>query len=470
MSGDRARFVSGPIPRHIRETTLAAAIGLSAMFAVDLADMWFLSLLGETALAAAVGYAGAILFATTAIGIGLMIAASARASRAFGAGEDEQGRRAITHIAVFAVLLSLPIGVLATIFTPDMLALIGAEGEALHLATAYLTIILPSMPILALGMVLGGALRAAGAPRAAMGSTLVAGGINLVFDPILIFGLGWGIEGAAVASVLARCAALAWAAWAALMLRDLAARSNAAQFRAELRPIIGIAGPAMLTNLATPAAMAYVTAAIAAYGDGAVAGWSVIGRLQPVAFALVFALSGAIGPIIGQNAGAGRPDRVRQTLRDALIFVALCVTGVWLLLALAHPAIAAAFQASPDAAALIAFYCVWIAPAFLFHGALFAANAAFNNLGKPHWSTAANWGKATLGTIPFVMAGGALAGAPGALAGQAAGAVLFGVIGVVCAFRLIDRGAPPDDRPAGLRAPLSAFTSLRGWYGTGLKA
>ena len=471
MSGPQARFVTGPIPRHIVDTTLAAAIGLSAMFAVDLADMWFLSLLGQTALAAAVGYAGSILFFTTSIGIGLMIAASARASRAIGAGEIDRARRSVTHIAFFAFALSIPVSALATIFTPDLLRLIGAQGDALALATAYLRIILPSMPILVLAMVLGGALRAAGAPRAAMGSTLLAGLVNLVFDPILIFGLGWGIEGAAAASVLGRFAALGWAAYTALSIRDLAGRAQLSLFKDELRPIIGIAGPAMLTNVATPVSLAYVTATIATYGDAAVAGWSVIGRLQPVAFALVFALSGAIGPIIGQNAGAAAFDRVRATLRDSLLIVFGVVFSVWAILALARDPIAVAFGAEGDAAAVIGFFCLWIAPSFVFNGALFAANAAFNNLGKPHWSTLANWGKATIGTIPFVVIGGAIADAPGVLAGQALGYAVFGVIAIIAAFRLIAQEAGPAS-PLGApqpRAPWTPFTMIRGWYWTGLK-
>ena len=81
--------------------------------------------------------------------------------------------------------------------------------------------------------------------------------------------------------------------------------------------ILGIAIPATLTNVSTPIANAFVTAAMAQYGDIAVAGFSIIGRLTPVAFGVVFAVSGAVGPIIGQNYGAGRWFRVRQPLKTA---------------------------------------------------------------------------------------------------------------------------------------------------------
>ncbi len=140
----------------------------------------------------------------------------------------------------------------------------------------------------------------------------------------------------------------------------------------------------MLTNLATPIGNAFVLRTMSQFGDGAVAGAAIMGRVTPVAFCAVFALSGAIGPIIGQNAGAERYDRVRSTLRDAMLFNAGYVLLVWLLLWSASGLMVSVFSASPEAAELIRFYCAWLAPAFMFNGTLFAANASFNNLSHPH--------------------------------------------------------------------------------------
>ena len=88
---------------------------------------------------------------------------------------------------------------------------------------------------------------------------------------------------------------------------------------------------------------------------------------------------------------------------------------------------------------MIALYAQVLAPLFVFMGALFIANAAFNTLGQPVTSTALNWGRATLGTVPFVIAGGAMAGAGGVLAGHMVGGIAFGVLGVVLCYRMIDR-------------------------------
>jgi Na+-driven multidrug efflux pump len=202
--------------------------------------------------------------------------------------------------------------------------------------------------------------------------------------------------------------------------------------------MLRVAGPAILTNLATPVGAAYVTANMSRFGPEAVAGQATIDRVSPVAFGLVYALSGAIGPIIGQNLGAGRVDRIGEALRDALLFVVATVLIAWLILFLAQDGIVIAFSAKGMAAELIRLFCTWLAGGFLFTGALYVANAAFNNLGFPLLSTAFNWGRATLGTIPFVTWGAAY-GPRGVLFGLAAGSFVFGIAAVLTALRAVGR-------------------------------
>ncbi len=132
------------------------------------------------------------------------------------------------------------------------------------------------------------------------------------------------------------------------------------------------------------------------------AGQATIDRITPVAFAFIFALTGSVGPIMGQNMGAGLLGRVRETLRASLLLVLGCVLVMWALLALFQNQVVELFSATGTAAELIHVFCSFTVASFLWVGALFVANAAFNNLGFPLLSTLFNWGRATLGTIPFV--------------------------------------------------------------------
>jgi Na+-driven multidrug efflux pump len=128
-------------------------------------------------------------------------------------------------------------------------------------------------------------------------------------------------------------------------------------------------------------------------------------------------------------------------MRDVLTWSLLTMTAftatAWLLLAVLAHGIASMFHATDEVRTLIVFFCRWLSPLFVFMGALFVANASFNTLGRAHYSTLLNWGRATLGTVPFVLLGGKYFNAEGVLAGNMVGGVAFGIIAAFSAYRLI---------------------------------
>jgi Na+-driven multidrug efflux pump len=183
---------------------------------------------------------------------------------------------------------------------------------------------------------------------------------------------------------------------------------------------------------------AFITRMTAAYGEAAVAGMAIAGRLTPVAFGIIFAMTGAIGPIIGQNVGAGRMDRVRRAFRDALAFTGLVILAVSAVLFLLRAPIADLFRAEGLTRDLVYLFCGPLSLLWFFNGVIFVANAACNNLGRPFWSTLVNWGRHTVGTVPFALWLGGIWQAEGVLIGQAVGGILFGVLSVWLALRVID--------------------------------
>lgn len=433
------RFVTGPIRGHILEMTLLGAVGLMAIFVGDLANMLFLSLLRDIEIIAAVGYASSIVFLTTSIGIGLSIATTALVSPALGARKRPRARRLAASGLVLTLMVAAVTSAVVWLSIPAMVSALGANGRTAALASSYLEIIVPSIIPLAAGMTLAGVLRSVGDARRAMHVTLVGAAVNVALDPILIFGAGLGIEGAAIASSVARLAVLGVGLYGASRVHDLIGPVSLTTALADAPRFLAIAVPAVLTNIATPAANAYVTAAIAPFGDEAVAGWAMIGRIIPVAFGAIYALSGTVGPILGQNLGARDFARVREGITEALLITAAFTAAAWLLLALAVDPLIALFGAHGLAAELMRLFCRWLAPLFVFLGALFVANAAMNVLGSPHLATVFNWARATLGTVPFVMLGGHLAGAHGALAGNMLGAIPFGIAAAWTSYRIVAR-------------------------------
>jgi putative MATE family efflux protein len=432
------KFVTGSILRHILVMTGAGAVGLMAIFAGDLANILFLSRTGDDAVVAAIGYASSILFFSTSIGIGLSIATTALVAPAIGAGLRVRARRLSAHAHVLTFLVSAVLSIALWFAIEWILTKLGATGRAHALATTYLMILLPTLPMLALGMTSSSVLRSVGDARRAMHVTLVGAVVNTILDAILILYLGWGITGAAIASLIARIAVMGIGLYGVIGVHKLMGRPKLATLAADIPAFAAIAVPAVLTNVATPAGNAYVTAAIAAFGDGAVAGWAIIGRIIPVAFGAIYALSGTVGPILGQNYGARKPDRMREVFTLSLAVMAAFTAAAWIVMAVFADQLANAFNADGDARHLIVYFCRWLSPLFVFLGALFIANAAFNTLGRAKFSTLLNWGRATLGTVPFVIAGASQGGAPGVLAGNMLGGVLFGIAAVAVGYQLIN--------------------------------
>ena len=435
-----ARFCTGSILRHTVVMAGTGALGLTAVFAVDLLNLLYISLLHDRALTAAVAFTGVVTYLQMAISIGMSIGLGAVVSRRIGAGRHEEARRIASASLVVMMAMMLLSGLGTVLMLHPILRALGARGAVLQAAGVNISIVSPFLALIALNMGCSALLRSVGDARRSMTVTLWAAGLLACLDPLLIFVLHLGLLGAAIGTVLSRATGAGLGLLAVRRHRVLG-RPVWGSLLADARPVLGVAGPAILTNLATPVGGAFTTHFMAGFGLEAVAGQATIDRLVPVAFAFIFALTGSVGPIMAQNLGAGQIPRVRQTLRCALLLVQLCVLVMWAILAVAQDALIRLFSATGDAALLVHLFCSWAVAGFLFTGALYVANTAFNNLGAPLLSTLFNWGRATLGTIPFVLVGMRY-GPRGVLIGYYLGGVLFGIAAVVAAFLLTRRLQP----------------------------
>lgn len=434
-----AKYLQGSTLRHVVNTTMAGTLGLMAIFVIDLLDMYFISLLGEQQLAAAIGFASTIIFFTSSIGIGMGICIGALIARALGKGELQNARNIGMDTAVIAFLLSI---IVVAILLPNLktiLGWLGATEENLTYSLQYLNIIIPSMPLIVMAMSFAASLRGIGDAKHAMTITLLAGLTNAILDPIFIFSLDMGIQGAAWASVCARLVACGVGMYHLVSRHKFYAPLSWRRFKTNSIMIMRFAFPAVITNVTVPIGNAYVVSAMAAFSGGAVAGMAIVGRVTPVAFGVIFALSGAIGPIIGQNFGAQNIDRVKKTIKDAMLFVIVVVITISLILFFAQEGIILAFKASPQAADLIRFFCTFMAILFVSNGFNFVSNAAFNNLGKPKYAAWFNFARATLGTIPFVYLGAIIWGPKGVLMGQALGGVIVTIVSLMVLKKWLNR-------------------------------
>lgn len=446
-----ARFTQGSTMRHVIEMTVTGAIGLMAIFIVDFFSLFYVSRLGDHELTAGVGYATPVLFVAISVNIGSMIAGAALVSRQIGAGDRDAARRLAASTLVLACLIGVVVSGILLMNVTHILDALGATGTPKDVAHRFLMITLPANILMAAGMMLSGFLRAVGDARRAMQVTLFGGIVTAAMDPLLIFGAGLGTDGAAIATVISRVVFTAVGLVGVVRVHNLLQWPRVADVLRDWAAFFSIAVPAVLTNVATPIGGLLYMRILAPFGAEAIAANAILDRLVPLAFGALFALSGAIGPILGQNLGAGLYGRLRQAMRDAFVFAGLYTLAAWVLLILTRYLIADLFSVDGATARYVAFFCLVGGLAWVFIGFVLVANAAFNNLGYPLYSTAFNWGRATIGTVPFAWLGASIAGVEGAIVGLVVGSFLFGVSAIYVAFRAI-RGIESRDLKRAARA------------------
>ncbi|MEJ6710205.1 MAG: MATE family efflux transporter [Amylibacter sp.] len=437
--GDKARFLTGSTMNHVVVMTLTGSLGLVFMFLVDVTTLFWVSRLGDEALMAALGFAWTIQFFTISTGIGLMIASMALVSKSIGQGKLELARQQTTSAALYTFVFQVFTAGVVIYFRREILAFAGAEGRTLEDAARFLTISVPSLPFMALGMVGSAVLRSIGDAVRSMSVTMSAGLVAMVIDPLFILGFGWGFEGAAWGIVVSRTVSAILSIWFVVRVHDMVGPVSREALRNLFKPFLAIAIPAVLTQLSTPFGNYLLTKVISAYGDGAVAGWAVVSRIAVLAFGGIFSLSGAIGGIIGQNFGAGQMDRVRQTYKDALIFCAIYTVLSWGILALVRNHVAGLFGLDGLSREVFLAFMLIGAGGYMFAGALFVSNAAFNNLGKPIYSTFCNWFRDGILIYPCCVMMGWWLAAPGVVYGQALAAILAGLAAMIWGWRFVNK-------------------------------
>jgi len=438
-----ASYTQGSVFGHISNLAITSAIGMFAIMIVDLVDMYFISILGQPSLAAAVGFAGLGLFLGASLTIGISIAVSTLVAQALGEEDEEKAQRYATHGFIYSLVWTVPVTILTLIYARDLLSLIGASGETLELSVSYFRIVGASLPILGLAFVANSLLRAVGAAKLSMWSTIVGGVVNAVVDPLLIFGAGLGLTGAAIASVISRISVAAIALYSITSKHGLIIRPIGSMLFADFKTLSGLALPSMLTNLSGPISAAFATSQMARFGTDAVAAASVVGRLTPVAFAGLYGLSGAVGPVASQNYGAHNFHRVRETLLASGKFVVLYVVPVTILMYLAQDTIISIFNLQGEAAELLSFYATFVVGSYVLFGLQLSANPLFTALRHPGFATVSNIVRDLLLAIPLIFFFSAEFGSRGVLAGQALANAIAGVLAFATAYWMsgkVERG------------------------------
>ena len=417
--------------RQLWQQTWPMALGVMSLLGFYLVDSIFVARLGTAPLAAQ-SFTFPLAFLVIGVQVGIGIAIAALISRAIGAGQQDQANRLGALVLTGGGLLLGVLLLLLWLLQAPAFSLIGASD-------AIRELIRPYWAIQVLAMWVGGVLyfgyslfRAHGNTRFPGLMMVLTSLLNLMLDPILIFGVGdwdgFGLPGAALASLLAFAIGLGIQVLALRGKGWVQRHGMLVQMRVSAWPFAQIAGPAMISQLMPPLAAMLATALVARAGDQAVAAWGMASRLESFSIVLVLGMTMALPPWLGRCYGGNDWETVRRLMRVA----AAMVIGWQVLLGLAMALLAAPLAGLLVETAPVQSYLTllirWLPPSYGLLGVCMLVVSASNALGWPMRAMLISFLRLFLCYLPLLWLGYQLGDFGGLALGAAFGNLLAGVM------------------------------------------
>ena len=345
-------FAEMPVGKAVAYLVVPTILTQIISILYNLADTYFIGQVGNPALVAAVGVCLPPMMLLTALANLFGVGASSTIARALGSGDDERARRAAAFSLWVGIIVALAYVALGSVLRDPLVDLIGGAGEPHDAVIEYLTwsFTVGGLFFFLTGL-LGHLLRSMS--KSVQASIGVASGsvVNIVLDPILIFGANLGITGAAIATLVGQVVSVAILLWHLMRDDDCALLRQAPSRRAldadVAREVVTIGFVSFCMTALAQVSNMCVNVLVAPHGAAYLAASSVAIKLNIAAFAIAIGLSTGVLPIVGFNYAAGNAERVKAALKVALAF-SICMSTLFTVLVFSFPdAITAFFISDP---------------------------------------------------------------------------------------------------------------------------
>lgn len=309
----------GPLVRAILLLAIPMVLEMLTQSVFAVVDIFFVSRLGAAAVAG-VGLTESLLAIVYTVAVGLSIGVTATVARRSGEGDQEAAAGAAGQAILLGMGLSVILGVIGVVYAGDLLTLMGADAEILAAGTPYAAVMLGANGVILLLFLINAAFRGAGDAAVAMRVLWLANGLNIVLDPLLIFGVGpfpeLGVKGAAVATVIGRGAGVAFQLVVLFRLSDRL-RLELRHFRVRLglmARLVRLSATGTLQSFIGTASWIGLIRILATFGPEALAGYTIAIRVVLFALLPAWGLSNAAATMVGQGLGAGNPERAERSV------------------------------------------------------------------------------------------------------------------------------------------------------------
>jgi putative MATE family efflux protein len=371
-------------------------------------DVFFVGRLGADAVAA-VGLTESFLTVVFAVAIGMSMSTTALVARRIGEKQPEEAARTAVQAILVGVLVSLPIAVAGVVWPRRLLELMGAPASVVEGGWSYTAWMLGGSASILLLFLINAIFRGAGDATVAMRSLWLANAVNVVLDPCLIFGLGpfpeMGIQGAAIGTTVGRTVGVVYQFYALACGRGrLCVRARHLRFEADVAfRLVRLSVGGVLQLLIATASWMGLVRILTPFGAAALAGYTIALRIIVVAILPSWGMTNAVATLVGQNLGAGKPDRAEKSVwitgfyNMAFLLLVAAVFIVW------PEALVGVFTSDPDVLAMGAECLRVVSYGYAFYAWGMVMMQAFNGAGDTVTPTWINLGCYWLFQIPLAL-------------------------------------------------------------------
>jgi len=370
-------------------------MSMEALFAIF--DAFFVSLLDNDEYLATIGLTETALYVVVSLALGISMAATAMVSRRIGEKKPEEAADAAFQALVIAIFFSAVIGVLGYMYTPQLLRLLGATEELITHGADYMRIMLTFNVILMLLYAINAIFRGAGDASIAMRTLILANGLNIILDPCLIFGLGpfpeLGFTGAAIATCIGRGIGVLYQLYHLVNGKSIITLTakNIKILWTTIRKLLVITGGSAGQHLLTTGSWIIMITIVASFGSKVLAAYTISFRIVAFTILPAWGVAMAAATLVGQNLGAGDPDRAEQTVWQAAWYNMLLLGAISILCIIFAPQAIGIFSDDPEVIKYGVLAMRIIFAGYIFYAYELVIGQAFNGAGDTYTPTLLNF-------------------------------------------------------------------------------